>query len=297
MTKRTHRISKLRIGEISMVDEGDNPGAGVIIMKRRSDLQNDLLEANEAAAHLYELAAGAAGEEGIAKAAHILGEMDMDIEALNARLEKIDADLADVTKRAEDAEAKVATLEADVASRDEQIAKLKAGDTGTDGKGGTDGEDDVLKSLPEPIRKRLLDAEKAAADATAAIEKSRDDAELATNIAKAKELGLADAEGMGGLLHRVAKGKTTAEDAAKVVEVLTIAKNVGEAETKLFKAIGDATGGKGGEDTDAQAQLDAAIDSIQKAKPALTREAAYAEAIEANPALYDEVRKVRPATA
>jgi phage-related tail protein len=294
MTKMTPgRITKLKLTEVSMVDEGDNPGATVEILKRREasteGLAKSLAEVMDAAGELAELAAGSGGSEGVEKAAQVLGEMDMDINELNERLGQIETDLTAVTKRAEDAEGKVTELtgqlETVTKERDEAVDKAKAKEPEAK-------DEDVLKDLPEPIRKRLEVAEQTAKDASEAVEKARDESELKEQIAKVRELGVKDADGMGAVLHRIAKGKSKPEDATKVVELLTIAKTVGDKGNALFEAIGKANGKEDGNEGDeAQTKLDAAIENIIKAKPSLSREAAYAEAIDANPDLYEALAK------
>jgi predicted transcriptional regulator len=289
------RITKLKLTEVSMVDEGDNPGAMVEILKRREPstegLAKALSECMEAAGELSELAAGEGGMEGVEKAARILGDMDMDIDQLNERLGQIETSLETITKERDDLSAKVTELtgqlETVTKERDDAVAK------GGDDKGD---DEDILKGLPEPIRKRLEDAEKAAKEASEAVEKARDENDLKEQVAKVRELGVKDADGMGAVLHRIAKGKSKPEDAAKVVELITIAKNVGEKSDQLFEAIGKA-GGKPGEGAGADAAtatLNERIEGILKAKPGTSREAAYAEVIDADPKLYEELAKIKP---
>lgn len=298
MNRAKNILKNMRVNEISLVPEGDNPGADVLILKQRDAvgintgvIKQRFTELANAAGHLFELAAGAEGAEGVETASTILKGLDMDIEQLNDRLEEIETSLEAVTKRAEDAEARATQLEADLAAvtkeRDEAIAKGAA-----EGEG--ESEDDILKSLPEPIRKRLEDAERVARESAEAVEKAREDADRAERITKARELGVADAEGIGGLLYRIAKGRTTAEDEGKLVELLQIAKGVADEGKVLFEAIGKASGADAGVGAEAQAKLDAAIADIRKAKPEMTEAQAYSAALEANPGLYDEIRKHRP---
>lgn len=292
--KRTHRITKLRLGEVSFVDEGDNPGAEVLITKRRDVLDTEIIKGRladlgELVGEIAELAAGSGGMEGVEKAATILGGVNMDIDQLNERLEQIETDLTNVTKAKDKAEADLAEANSALATANAEIEKLKAGTVDTD-------EDDILKGLPQPVRDRIEKAEKAAADALESVEKSRDEAELNANIEKVRALGVKDAEGLGGVLHRITKGKSTPEDGAKVVELLTIAKQVGDKGNALFEAIGVAKGKEAAatDADEAQGKLDEAIDAIMKAKPALTREQAYTEALDANPGLYDGISKRHP---
>lgn len=292
--KRTHRIKKLRLGEVSFVDEGDNPGAEVLITKRRQTLDTEIMKSRlaemaEAAGDLAELAAGEGGQEGVEKAATILGGMEMDIDQLNERLEQFEADLATVTKAKDDAETALATANAEIEKLRGQVTELEKAKEPAD-------DDDILKGLPQPVRERIEKAEKAAADALESVEKAKDAGELSECITKMRDLGVADAEGMGGVLHRIQKGKSTPEDGAKLMEILTIAKNVGDKGAQLFTAIGKAKAADApSSDAEAaDAKLNEAVEAIQKAKPSLTKEQAYAEALEANPGLYEQISKRVP---
>lgn len=303
--KRRYRINKLRLREVSLVPEGDNPGAEVLISKARDradELSKAILKSryaavSELANQLMSLAAGEGGEEGVSKAHSILGGMNMDIEELQTRLDEIEGNLETVTKAKDDAEAKVTAHEATIATltaeRDAALSKAKDGGEGDD-------DEEILKSVPKSIRDRLAKAEKTAEDAVTEISKARDERELEVAISKVKSLGVVEGQSkeLGAVLHRISKGKSTPEDAEKVVELITIAKAVGDKGSKLFEAIGKAKGKElsGDEATDGEAKLNEAIEAIQKAKPALTREQAYAEALDANPDLYDVINKRHPDT-
>lgn len=295
--KRKHRITKLRLGEVSFVDEGDNPGAEVLITKRREIADTEIMksrlaEVAEAVGELAELAAGSSGEEGVEKAATILGGMEMDIDQLNERLEQFESDITTITKAKDDAEKRAEDAEKALAEATAEIEKLKAAGKTDD----NTGEDDILKGLPQAVRDRIEKAEKAAADALESVEKARDKGELDECISKMRDLGVTDAEGMGGVLHRIQKGKSTPEDGTKLLEILTIAKNVGDKGAQLFTAIGKAKAGDapatGAEEADGK--LNEAVEAIMKAKPSLTKEQAYAEALDANPALYEQISKRVP---
>lgn len=281
-------LKDMRVTEVSLVDEGDNPGADVVVVKRRDADPKAAFEAfAEGVAKLNDLALGGEGAEGAARAADILKGMNMDIEELNAKLGQIEASLEEVGKAKAEVDAKLADAEAALADRDAEIAKLKA-----EVKTGNE-EDEVLKGLPESIRKRLENAEAAAARAEEAIAKANDQRELEMAVTKAKGLGFADPDKLGGALHRIAKGTSTADDAAVVEEALQKA-NAALSNSKLFEPIGK---GNGGNADQPEGKLRQAALDIQKAKPNLSYEAAYAEAMEANPSLYDEVVKARRAVA
>jgi hypothetical protein len=297
MTMKPGRICKLRIDEVSLVDEGDNPGAEVSILKRRDRgvdaavLKQRLADIAEAIAAANEFAAEAA-DMGAEPAQILKGLENMDLEALNARLGEIEGDLATITKERDDALAAVTAHAATIATltteRDEAIAKAKPAEG--------DDDTDVLKDLPEAIRKRIENAEATAKEAVDEVAKARDErAELAA-ITKARTIGLVEGqvEPVGQLLHRIAKHSQ--EDADKVFEILKTAGTVNADGAKLFEAIGKAAGGDANA-TAAETKLEEGISAIQKVKPGTTREQAYAEVLDANPGLYDELKKAKTAVA
>jgi hypothetical protein len=127
------------------------------------------------------------------------------------------------------------------------------------------------------VRKRLIEAEEA-------VTKMRDEAEAKEFIAKAKTLGVGDADKIGGLLLRVTKSKTTAEDAALLESMLKAAGSQ-EKTAALFKSLGSDTA----VDSDPEALLKAKAEEIAKASGGkLTKEQAYAKAMDENPGLYGE---------
>lgn len=205
------------------------------------------------------------GDDPAADAAQ-LQEMMMDIEQLSKALEKAEIDMAALEKRAADAE----TL---LKSKDAELAELKKSAGGET--------EDVLKSLPEAIRKRFEEAEAKTKAAEDAIAKMKDESEAKEAIAKAKDLGIGKAEDVGPLLVRVAKGKTTADDAKTLEQLL---KSAGEVASKsnLFKSMGSTVA----EGVDPDALLKSKAEEIRKAKPELSFEQAYTKAVEANPDLY-----------
>ena len=199
----------------------------------------------------------------------------MDLEALSKALGEAEAKLVALEKRADEAEAQLAEKEEVIKQKDAELESVKksAGET----------EEDILKSLPEPIRKRLQESEAAAKEAADAVQKMKDETETKDAIAKAKSFGVGEADKVGPLLMRVAKGATTADDAAYLETVL---KGVGEIAGKsaLFKSVGSANPEEG----DAEAQLQAKANEIAKANTKLSKEQAYAQAMQENPQLYNQ---------
>lgn len=195
-------------------------------------------------------------------------EKTMDLEALSKALGEAEAKLVALEKRADDAEAALAEAHEIIKEKDSELAEVK--------KSAGDGEDDILKSLPEAVRKRLEDAE-------TAIAKMKAEAEEKEAVAKAKALGVGEADKVGPLLLRVEKGQTTEAD-AKFLE--TLLKGAGEIAVKsaLFKSMGSAAADEG----DPEQQLQVKADEIAKANSKLTKEQAYAEAVKQNPGLYNQ---------
>lgn len=273
----------LTLSEVSLVDDPDNDEARVVITKaRRNDFA--MVKAVEAIAGALEdlsdeivakaLAGGyPADTEAVPEAAEAIKEIIMDLAQLTKALQDAQAENATLQKAKETAEADLAKARADVAAKDAEIAKAK---------GATQPEpteEEILKSLPEAIQKRIRDQDAEIAKARAAAEK----AEADEYIAKARALKAGDAEKVGALLHRVAKGKTTAEDAALVETVLKQAAAT-TAASELFKSLGSpATEGASPEE-----QLVQKAKALQAADPKLTDAAAYSLALDQSPALYDE---------
>lgn len=292
-TKATQRIKKLRIGEISLVPEGDNPAADVLILKHRDRVGTDLNIAKQTLGEVRERAVA------IAKALSE-GGTPMDIETLTEKLNGIEKSLEAVqtenttlksqvetiTKERDDA---LAAVEVEKAKAAAKIPPKAQADGGADD---PDGDDEVMKSLPQALRDRIEKDRKQVEELTASIEKERDERAEGEMIEKVKATGLTDPEKFGKLVHRVAKGKSEAADADTILELLTKASAVAKGGEKLFTRIGKAAGNDT-EAGDAQAKLDHAAVEIQKGKPALTREQAFAEACEANPSLYDEIRSAK----
>ena len=197
----------------------------------------------------------------------------MDFEELSKALEDAEAKLAALEKRATDAEASLQEAQDVIKSKDTQIAEItKSAQT----------EDEIYKGLPEGIRKRLEDADAAAKAAQEEVTKMREQTEEKEAIAKAAALKVGKAEEIGPLLLRVAKGKTTADDATAIETLLKAAGEQGQT-AALFKSFGSDTAVDG----DPANMLQAKADEIHKAADGkLTKEQAYAKAMDAHPELY-----------
>lgn len=278
----TTQLSDLTIDEISIVDDPANGEARVVIFKAKagdfmpceSCKTPDLCKAKGACMadkagsrmtkandhHGQAAPDGASGDQ--------LKELQMDLETLSKALEDAEAKMGQLEKRTVDAESALADANEVIKAKEAEIEDMK--------KSATPAEDDVMKSLPEPIRKRLEEAE-------AKIAKMRDEADIKEAVAKAREIGVGKPEEVGPLLLRVSKGATT-EDDAKTIE--SMLKSLAEVEKKsaLFKSVGTTAAADG----EPEQVLKAKAEEIHKANKGMTFEQAYAKAVDENPAVYAE---------
>lgn len=261
----TKHLSEMTIDEISLVEEGANGEARVVIFKSKFDPQGQSAPG------------GPPGNSDAAALADQLKEHDMDIESLSKALEDAEAKLAALETRTTDAEAALEDANTIVKAKDAEIADLISKQVVAEPT-----TEDVVKSLPESVRKMLEDAQSKAKAADEAVAKMRAETESAEAIAKAREIGIGNPDEIGPVLLRVAKGMTTESDVAVIEGVLKAA----SAQTKtssLYKAYGTAEAVDG----DPETMLKSKADEIARADKSLTAEQAYAKAMDANPALYN----------
>lgn len=202
------------------------------------------------------------------------------------KLTKAEADLKTATTERDAAVLKAGELET-------EVNKLKAGNPANEEDPKMDKLEKILKRTDlDPETRAMLEEQRDALAASAAEIKKRDDAaaEAADKAALAECIKKAEtdykglpvkAEVIGAIMHRVNKGTATEEDKVELNRVLKAAAS-GEKVTKV-------EGADGGDGTSAQARLDAAVADIQKSDGKLTREQAINKALEADPALYDEL--------
>lgn len=279
-------LQDMEIEEISLVDDGANPGAKVEIWKAKFSPCEGCKTGPMCKAkgqcmgedgRMKKSAGDGQGSAGLSAA--MQQEIMMNLEELSAALEQAEAKLDTLEKANTEAQAKVAELDAVVKAKDARITELE----GTVAKARTpeDADEAFLKSLPEVAREAILKARKAEKDAVEQLAKSREEKDTAEAIAKAKGLNFGKPEDVGPLLMRVAKGLTTKADADALEALL---KSAGEVASKspLFKAVGSGAAVEG----DPDQLLKAKADEIRKARPELTAEQAYDEAVQKNPELY-----------
>ena len=208
-----------------------------------------------------------ANSEAADMAEEIIKETIMDMTTLSKALEEAEAKMEALEKRASDAE--TALKEAN-----DTIAKAKAAEPAAE-----PSEEEVLKSLPEAIRKRL---EKAKED-EATIAKMAAEAEEKEAIEKARSMKVSEPEKIGPMLLRIAKGKSTADDAKAIEAILKQNAAIIE-KAPIFKSIGTAAAVEG----DPEEILKAKATEIQNASEGkLTYAQAYDEALKRNPSIYD----------
>jgi hypothetical protein len=294
------QLTDLVIDEISLVDDPANEEAKVSIFKAKkkvpcdktSDMEDeddmddekkvkkqmDAISSRIPAA-LEELSqlivekaalAGGVPVDSVAAltAAASLKEYTMDIQALSKALEDAEVKLATLEKRATEADAVIK-------AKDEEITVLK-------GKAeAASTEEEIIKSASEPVQKMLNDLRDRALISEAAIAKMKEEKEVAEAIAKAKDLNFGEAETVGKLLMRVAKGTTTADDASLLEGMLKQAGEVTKG-SKLFVAVGASNG-----DVDPEAIIKSKAAEIRKGNPLLSEAQAYTEALDQNPDLYN----------
>lgn len=282
------QLHDMEIEEISLVDDGANPGAKVEIWKAKfmaceGCKSESLCKAkgkcmgDEGGGPMKKSAGDGQGSAGLSAA--MQQEIMMNLEELSAALEQAEAKLDTLEKAKTDAEAKVADLEGVVKAKDARITELEG--TVAKSMDPLAADEAFLKSMPEPAREAILKARQAEADAKAQLAKAREAQDTAEAITKAKALNFGKPEDVGPLLMRVAKGLTTKADADALEALL---KSAGEVASKspLFKALGSGAAVEG----DPDELLKAKAAEIKKARPELTAEQAYAEAVDKNPELY-----------
>lgn len=299
-----NNLTNMEITEISLVDEPANEDAKVVIVKAKSGTADGgpfkpvpmakiagavIAAIEEMTTQIVEkaMAEGFSADPAVAEAAAaIIKETVMDMETVTKALEEAEAKLDALEKRATDAEAELKAKDDIIKAKDEEITKAKKkpafmkpdGDEAMEEDEAED-EAEVMKSLPESLRKRLEEGNAARVE----LAKSRDEAEQAEYIAKAKALNVGDADKLGGVLRRIAKGTTTTADVAEVEAVLKAAAKIA-AQSPLFKSLGAA----GAADADPEAILKNKADEIvAKSGGTKTFAQAYDQALAENPEAYN----------
>jgi hypothetical protein len=296
-------ISDMVIDEISLVDDPANEQARVLIVKAKKkpspagempkaeesdeeyddEESEDDLEKLKQAAHEIDKrvertrSGGFPVDDAAGLAAASLKEYEMDIEALSKALEDAEAKLTTLTKRVDEAEAALADAHEVIKAKDAEIDTVRK----SAGSNDDDAEEAFFKSLPAKVRKRLEDSEAIAKAAQAELTAMREKAETTEAIAKARAYKIGDANIVGPLMLRIAKGTTTQADVEALEGILKGAGEVAE-KSDLFRAMGSDSAPEG----DPESLLKAKAEEIRKANSGMSFEQAYEKALVMNPALY-----------
>lgn len=287
MSQTRHKVTKLMLDEVSVVDHPGDAQARMAIVKSRSGRPTPAKHEPEAVAKAADdlqglIDHGLLDEAPGQLAISILKGTTMDDEAIQKSIEDAEARMAElgealesVTKRADEAEAEAEELRG-------QIAKMKAKGAKMDDEDDEDDEEEVMKSLPESVRKRLEEA----ADLRKRLDAMDFEKAVAERTAVLKSAGVTNAVEAAPILERIAKGNAAPEDAEKMQGVLT-AMAAASGDSPLFKSLGRTVTGPVG---DPKAAVTAAVADIRKAQPGLTEAQAMDRAMQLNPHLYDAMR-------
>jgi hypothetical protein len=222
-----------------------------------------------------------------AEAATIIAETAMTLAEMQAALDTANTAIQKVEEVNKGLTAKVTALETE---RDEAVAKAKTAETERDEAvakakeakpADEPSEEDVLKAMPPAARAIVMKAK----ELIASSETRENEALVERAVAKAKKLGVKDPDAVGKAMVDVRKA---APDAALVIDAALEQAAALVAESAVLKSLGYSAGMNGGSASDdPEAELKAKAEDIRKAKPDLSYEEAYSEAVEANPAVYN----------
>lgn len=150
--------------------------------------------------------------------------------------------------------------------------------------------DPTVKAALEAMEKRVVAAEKSAADSEAETRKLRNEATAKARVEKARSWGIAGVDDDDiGLLIAVCDGDI--EPSEKSAEALERFAKAMAAQTSKGARILKQVGSAGGADTEKSARKEAAeaVAELMKAAPGVTEAQAYADVYEGNPDLQERV--------
>ena len=258
--KKRHRLTKIRLNEISIVDRPAEPNSLISIFKRGDPPPE---------------------EEG--------GMAANDLAAMVAEMEKATATIEDLTKRADEAETRANEAEGRaIAAEAKAQAVAKSAPPSTD-----DSEDDILKSITDPaIAAAFVELRRSATASSTLLQKMQEEEDLRKMAYRIEQsypnLPVKGPE-FAPILKRLTSGKATAEDGAELDRLLKAADYAMAQATAM-------TGGRGGAlvPTSAEAELEQRAQEIQKSE-GLDFAKAYDTAMTRFPALYDKYRAEKSA--
>lgn len=283
------RIKKLKLDELSLVDDGANDGARVLVVKRRAQDHNARQHSTD-----DDLAARLA----IIEKAIDRGN-SAELDALRAALaEKSQMDLNEMHAALTTATARIDSLTGEVRKRDDQIALLTKSLTDAtaaveaareetavlkakvDPKGA---EEDILKSLP-PAARALVEATRSQA---AMIEKRAGEIERAERIAKAKEDGIQKPDEIADLISKIAKGVAGQAEADAVYAILK-GNSAALRDAALFRPVGSSGATA---TTGAMGEIATRVAKLRSEKPTMSEAVAMDAVLSADPGLYQRYRQ------
>jgi len=246
MTDKKYRLKKLRLNEISIVDQGADPNAVVTIFKRddRSNGGKPMTDLEKMVAQMKE-------------ATDTIANLQASVAKANADNTAKDATIADLTKRLAAAEA----------------AK---------GKGSDDDEDPILKAADPLVAAEIIKLRKAnaaAAKQLAQLDEEREIKKVATQIQTDMRGLPVKAEEFAPILKR-AIGAMDEADSKELLRVLKAASNAVEDSLKVT-GLPSHLVQKGS----AESEIERLAKEKQKAEN-ITFAKAYDSVLEQNPALY-----------
>lgn len=303
------RLKKLRLSELSLVDNPANADAVITLAKRMDDGEDDgdtvekgrkMFSDVKAASSIWQLTDALNqsirsildDEDDEDKRADIEATVDEFKEAVASLVKKDAGEDTDLDEDADDVEKGLDEDEDGEEYDDDDDFDTEL--VGEDDNASTTSEDgmsksltqdapatdeDIMKNLPESVRKRIEDAERVAKEASENIAKMLEEKAAAEAVTLAKSmLGAVpgDATVLGAALRKMSDAEK-----AELDRVLK-AHNAALKTAKVFEAVGDA-----GADSDETAAINKRAEDIRKANPSMTREQAIAQALEESPDAYD----------
>lgn len=269
------RLFLRKLKSVGFVDAGACEGADIVLAKRRDDADLDA-----AIEQLSKAGRKMAGprltrlREVVSQLSALLSEVDDESPADDSG--KDTSMKFDASTLPQEAQEYIAGIEKAAAERAADLeAQLIAAKSEP-----APAEEDALKALPAEIRKRLEDAEKAAAEAQSAAKAERDARVTAEFIAKCAfvegKLPIKAAD-LGPIMKRLTDAEQTEADVAEIERVLKAA-----AEASKVTAIIGEDGKPEGSAVDS---IEKAATEIRKNNPTLSLAAARVEARKLNPDL------------
>lgn len=269
------KLKNLVINRVDLVDAGDNPEAFITLFKRKEE-EGGWQQALDGFIKKLE---NLLFEKGDGK--KVAFNLD---EFLKNLPEDQRVPLQELLQKAEDNSGD--TKDAEIAGLKEKIAELEARLKDVDKS--KPPVDDVMKDLPEEIRKRLEESDKRADEALEKLQKMQDQAETVEYLAKARQFDSLPVkpEEFGLVLKSIAKANLDAY--TKVEAVLLAANEACKKGNIIDKQIGSDGADSGG---DAWAAVEAKAGELMKSNPSMTKEQAQTKVLRDNPELYGKYQK------